>query len=294
MAVYKRTYHGYSGPETPAWSRFLVLYRFSRKTVFRSKIQTSFFVLCFFFPLLCLLGIYANDHLSAFSSFAGRKEALLEINGKFFIFYLNLQGLLAFLLTAFIGPGLVSPDLANGALPLYLSRPLSRTGYVLGKMSVLVILLSWITWVPGLVLFFVQASLSGFQWMLDNLWMAGGILVGSFIWIVILSLLSLALSAWVKWRVAAGALLVGAFFFGAGFAQAINGVLRTQQGYLLDIAHLVSVISKDLFRDNENPSFTHYAGQPFSTTEASIALLVIAGLCLLLIMRKVKANEVVR
>ena len=51
----------------------------------------------------------------------------------------------------------MSPDLRNNGLPLYLSRPFSRTEYVLGKMSVLLILLSAITWVPGLLLFLFQA-----------------------------------------------------------------------------------------------------------------------------------------
>jgi ABC-2 type transport system permease protein len=286
MAVYKRSYRGYSGEITPPWSRFLVLYRFSRRTLFRSKVQTGFFVLCFFFPLLCLLGIYANSHLSAFSFLGQRPPSFLEINGSFFSVYLGVQASLAFVLTAFIGPGLVSPDLANGALTLYLSRPLSRTEYVLGKMSVLVITLSWITWIPGLALFFVQASLAGWQWMWDNAWIAGAIVAGSFVWILVLALAALALSAWVKWRVVAGALLLGVFFLGAGFARAINAVLRTQQGYLVDISQLVSIVWHDLFRETSDP--------PFSVTEASIALLVFTAFCLYLLMRKVRANEVVR
>src|SRR5438067_11986990 len=98
--------------------------------------------------------------------------ALFEINGSFFGIYLGVQGALSFILTAFIGPGLVSPDLANGALTLYLCRPLSRTEYVLGKMSVLAIQLSWITWIPGLLLFFVQAGLSGPHWLIVNAWVA--------------------------------------------------------------------------------------------------------------------------
>ncbi|MBV8552117.1 MAG: ABC transporter permease [Acidobacteriaceae bacterium] len=286
MAVYKRTYRGYSGAITPSWSRFLVLFRFSRETLFRSKVQTAFFVLCFFFPLLCLLGIYANAHLSVFSFLGRRSEPLLNINGQFFFTYLTVQSTLSFILAAFIGPGLVSPDLANGALTLYLCRPLSRTEYVLGKMSVLVIVLSWITWVPGLLLFAVQASLSGWQWLADNLWIATGIVWGSFIWILILSLLSLALSAWVKWRIAAGGLLLATFWVGAGFAQAINAVLRTKQGYLLDVGNLVAAIWHGLFRDGVNMGF--------SVTEAWIALLAFCGFCLLLLMRKVKANEVIR
>jgi ABC-type transport system involved in multi-copper enzyme maturation permease subunit len=51
----------------------------------------------------------------------------------------------AFLLTAFVGPGLISPDLGNNALVLYFCRPFSRTEYVAGKLLVLVKLLSYIT-----------------------------------------------------------------------------------------------------------------------------------------------------
>jgi ABC-2 type transport system permease protein len=286
MAVYKRTYRGYSGSITPTWSRFLVLYRFSRRNLFRSKMQTAFFVLCFFFPLLCLLGLYANAHLSAFAFLAGRTEPLFAVDAKFFLTYLTFQSSLAFILTAFIGPGLVAPDLANGALTLYLCRPVSRTEYVLGKMSVIVIILSWITWIPGLVLFIVQASLSRWDWFTQNFFMAIAIVLGSWIWIITLALLALALSAWVKWRIAAGALLLAILFMGSGFAQAINAVLQTKQGFLIDISQLMAVIWRSLLHDSSD--------LPFSATESWIALLAVAGCCLFLLMKKVRANEVVR
>jgi len=286
MAVYKRTYRGYSGALTAAWSRFLVLFRYSRRDLFRSKFMTGFNVFCLFFPVLCLLGIYANAHLSAFSFLGQRSGPLLKIDGKFFLLFLGIQSSLAFLLTAFIGPGLVSPDLANGALTLYLCRPLSRIEYILGKMSVLVIVLSWVTWIPGLVLFFVQASLSGWGWMVDNFWIAGGIVLGSWLWIVSIGLLALALSAWVKWRIAAGALLLAVLFMGDGFAHAINRVLQTEQGFLFDITKLTTIVWQDLLHDS--------ADRPIPVGEAWVALLAFAGLCFYLLMKKIRANEVVR
>ena len=39
---------------------------------------------------------------------------------------------------------------------LYLARPISRAEYVLGKMAVLAILLSPMTWVMGVFIFFLQ------------------------------------------------------------------------------------------------------------------------------------------
>lgn len=286
MAVYKRTYHRYTGELTPAWSRFLILYRYSRKSMLSSRPLTGFFVLCFFFPLFCILEIYLTHNLDFLAKYGFDASQFLSINNKFFFYFTDVQGVLAFILTAFTGPGLISPDVANGALPLYFCRPFSRVEYVAGKMAALAVLLSQITWVPGLVLFAVQASLAGRHWLAENLWIAGSILLASWIWIAILCLLAMALSAWVKWRFVAGALMLGVFFFGSGFGHAINAVMRTDSGSLLDIGNLIVVVWTGLFRIASE--------LPTSTAAAWIMLLAVCGFCLLLLMRKVRAYEVIK
>ena len=285
MAVYRRTYAAYSGTLTPSWSRWLVLFRYSRKNVFRSKFQTALFVACFFYPVICLLAIYLAHNL-AFLEQIGAPPKLLQIDNTFFFYFVNVQGILAFVLTAFVGPGLISSDLANGALPLYFCRPLSRPEYVVGKASVLGILLSEITWVPGLVLFIVQATLAGPRWAWDNLWIAGSLILSSLLWIAMLSLLAMALSAWVKWRIVAGALLLAMLFFGWGFAGAINAVMRTDSGSFLNLVYLMMTVGNSLFRIDVE--------RAIPGVEASIALLVYCSICLVLLLRKVRAYEVVR
>jgi len=285
MAVYRRTYASYTGALTPAWSRWLVLFRYARRTLFRSKLLTAFFVLCFFYPLLCLAAIYLSHNLS-FLEQMGAPTGFLVVDNRFFFYFTAVQGWLAFILTAFAGPGLISGDLANGALPLYFCRPFSRSEYVLGKASVLGILLSQITWVPGLVLFVVQASLAGPSWTWNHLWIAGSIVVSSLIWILILSLLAMALSAWVKWRIVAGALLLAMLFFGMGLAGAINAVLRTDFGSFVNLAYLMNSVSSTLFQMDMEPSI--------SATAAGIAILVYCALCLALLLKKVRAYEVIR
>ena len=285
MAVYRRNYKPYSGGLTPEWSRFLVLFRYSRRTLFRSKLQTGFFVACFFFPLICLVLIYLA-HSASFLQEMGVPQEIISIDNKFFFHFMSVQGVLAFLLTAFTGPGLISPDLANGALPLYLCRPFSRTEYVLGKSSVLAILLSQITWIPGLALFVMQASLAGAGWTWANLWIAGSLMISSVLWIAILSLLAMALSAWVKWRIVAGALLLAVMFFGAGFAQAINTVLNTESGNFFNLAFLMGTVWNSLFQVSPEH------GIPVA--QAWLALLVYCTICLGLLLRKVRAYEVVR
>jgi ABC-2 type transport system permease protein len=285
MAVYRRTYASYAGALTPEWSRWLVLFRYARRNLFRSKFLTAFFVVCFFPPLVFLALIYLANNLS-FLQQIGAPSGFLTIDNRFFFYFINIQGWLAFVLTAFAGPGLISGDLANGALPLYFCRPFSRSEYVLGKASVLVILLSQITWVPGVILFVVQATLAGPRWAWDNLWIAGSLIASSLIWIAILSLLAMALSAWVKWRIVAGALLLAMLFFGAGFAEAINAVLRIESGHLVNLAYLMTTVWNSLFRMDSD--------RAFSAVEAVTALLVYCGVCLGLLMRKVRAYEVIR
>jgi ABC-2 type transport system permease protein len=286
MAVYRRTYTSYSGPLTPAWSRSLVLFRYSRRKLFQSKLQTALFVLCFFYPLGCLLMIYAANNLSFLERLGGLGSSFIKIDNKFFLSFIEVQGVLAFVLTAFTGPGLISPDLANGALPLYLCRPFSRAEYILGKASVLAIVLSQITWIPGLVLFGVQSSLAGPGWTWNHLWIAGSMVLSSLLWIIVLSLLAMALSAWVKWRIVAGALLLGVLFFGAGFAQAVNAVLRTQSGHFLNIVYLMGTVWTSLFRVDMEGSIT--------PSQAWIALLIYCAICLALLVRRVRAYEVVK
>jgi len=285
MAVYRRNYKAYTGALTAAWSRCFVLFRYSRRNLFRSKFMTALFVVCFFYPLMCLIMIYLA-HSASFLREMGLPTEILSIDNKFFFHLISVQGVFAFLLTALTGPGLISPDLANGALPLFFCRPFSRAEYVLGKSAVLAILLSEITWVPGLILFVIQASLAGPSWAWTNLWIAGSILVSSLIWIAILSLLAMALSAWVKWRIVAGALLLAVMFFGAGFAQAINAVMRTDSGHFFDLAYLMGTVWNALFQVDSDHAIP--------VAEAWIALLVYCAICLGLLMRKVRAYEVIK
>lgn len=284
MAVHKRSYRGYAGQLTPLWSRCLIVTRYAFKNVFQWKFLAVFFVVCFIFPLLCAVGIYVNHNLSLLAMFGVR--SLLNVDAGFFFHFLRVQGSLAFILTALVGPGLVSPDLANSGLPLYFCRPLSRAAYVAGKMLVLVSLLSLITWVPALLLFLLQSTLAGASWMWANLWLASGIFLGSAIEILVFSMLALALSAWIKRKLAAGAALLAVFFFGAGFGEAADAILRTNKGALLNLGRLIYTVQAHLFRQ---PWLS-----PISGGSAWTALLAVSAFCLWLLARKVRAYEVVR
>ena len=286
MAVYKRAYKGYEGSLTPAWSRFLILPRASFSRLFQSKFLVVYLVACFFYPLGSAAFIYLSHNLSFLTTFGIPAGQALQINSTFFRVYCIVQGSFAYLLTAFVGPGLVAPDLANNALPLYFCRPFSRLEYVLGKMSVLMMLLSLVTWIPGLLLFGIQSSLAGREWMWSNLWIARGIVVGLLLWSILLSLIALALSAWVKWRIAAGALILGVYFAGGGFGAAINSIVRTHYGWLIDVSQIIGNIWSQMFRADGPPEVPYL--------DSWIAWGVACLICLAMLSCRVKAFEVVK
>jgi ABC-2 type transport system permease protein len=296
MAVFKHAYKGYDGPLTPTWSRFLVLPRYAFEEMGRKRFYTMFFMASLIAPLIYALIIYVEHNLSALKMLQVRN--LVEINARFFLNFLGTQSMLAFFLAAFVGPGQISPDLANNALSLYLARPFSRAEYVMGKLSVLLILMSFMTWIPGLLLFILQASLEGNGWFGQNLRIAVAIFLGAWIWILLLSLLALALSAWVKWKPMAGGLLFGVFFVAAGFGGAINGIMRTQWGNLLNLSHLIGTVWTSLFEQpmhrGNGAVFFRVHGQDTPIWSCWVALLIICGFCLYLLSRKIRGAEVVR
>jgi len=268
------------------WSRFLILTRYSYSRLFQSKFIVLFLSACLFYPVGCLGFIYFshNQELLALLSLGSAKFP--AVDGRFFYTFCKIQGTLAYLLVALVGPGLISPDLANGAFPLYFSRPFSRTEYVAGKMALLVFLLSLITWVPGLVLYSVQGGLEGWDWTRDNLWLGGAIFFGLLLWIVILSLIALACSAWVKWKIAAGALVLAIFFAGAGFGAAVNNVLRTQYGGLISLNKIIYTIWGGLFR--------YDLGAELSLGQAWFVLALTCAICVWLLAKRIRPIEVIK
>jgi ABC-2 type transport system permease protein len=301
MAVYKKTYRPYEGALTSSLTRFLVIPRYAFEDLQKSRFLTIFFLASFIYPLICVLFIYVRHNASALNILGVQgADRLIAINTTFFLNFLGWQSMLALFLAAFVGPGQVSPDLANNGLSLYLARPFSRAEYVLGKMWILLVLMSLMTWIPGLLLFFLQSYLEeGWTWMHDNTNLAVGVFFGAWLWILILALLALALSAWVKWKPAAGALMFGVFFVAAGFGAAVNGVQRTKWGHLFNISALIGSVWVHLFSadpkvNNGGAFFRMPADEELPLWCCWAALAFFCAVCLYMLHRKIRGAEVIQ
>jgi len=305
MAVLERTYKRYEGALSPEWSRFLIIPRHAFRNVFRSKLFTGFFALSFVWPLVCAIVIYLHHNAEALAIMRISVVDVLPIDATFFQTFVSVQGWIGVFMAVLVGPQQVSRDLTNNALPLYLCRPFTRSEYVVGKMSIVMLLLSTITWVPGLILFLLQSYLEGWSWFVSNIPIASAIFLGSLVWILLLALLTQTISAWVKWSLAARAALIGLFFIPSVFAAIVNQLLETHWGNILSPGALIWNVCAGLFgtfsrqvtdiQQMRNNRVIQAALMTEPPLWASwLMLFLICAFCLWLLSRKVKAYEVVK
>ena len=286
MAVYKRGYRRYDGPLTGRWARFMVLPRYAWRTLYEQRLVILLTVVAFLWPLLCAGFIYLTNHVELLQGLDPEFLEFIQVDGRFFSIFMYVQAGCAVFLAALAGPGLVAPDLSNNALPLYFSRPLTRWSYALARLTVIVGMLSVVTWVPGLLLFALQVGLAGGWWFLANWTLGAGMVVGFLLWLLILGLVAMASSAYVKWRIVAGAVSLAVFFILSGVAEMIDEIFRVNWGHVIDPAWTVNRVWCTLL--GVDPP----AGPGAVTSIFALATFV--ALLVVVIERKLRPVEVVR
>jgi len=289
LSVYKQEYRAYTGTRTPLWARVAVVVRYSFAEAWSSRITATLFTLSMVPVIVYLVGIYlANNPLAR--SLLLRRNPAFTIDAGYFLRVLETQCWLALVMTAWIAPRLVSFDLGDNALPILLSHPISRFGYVLGKGITLFGCLSLVTWVPCLLLFTFQGYSSAGPWLMPNLRIAGGLLAGSLLWIALLSILGLALSSWVKWRIVATGVIFAVVFVPAGMGGIITGILRTKWGFLLN----APVMMTQLWQRMLGAPQTMRADLYLPKAAIVVVLLMICFTSVIMLNARIRARDVVR
>jgi ABC-type transport system involved in multi-copper enzyme maturation permease subunit len=264
--------------------------RYGFAEIWSSKVTAILCVACYVPAIIMMFTIYLMNNPAA-RLLVGGNIRVLDIDQHFFLLILKMQCWLALVLTAWIGPRLMSPDLADNALPLLLSRPISRVEYVLGKLAVLVGCLSLVTWVPALLLFLFQTYSSKVPWAGKHLFIAWGLFVGALIWILFLSLFALTLSSWVKWRVVATGAIFAGILVPAGIGVVFNAVVRTKWGFLINVPYSMASLWQRLLRIQPNAFEIRLPLPPI----AILAMLLLASAaCVAALNARVRAREVVR
>jgi ABC-2 type transport system permease protein len=214
------------------------------------------------------------------------QASLLAPSAETFRQFLEQQQTFVFFVTVYAGAGLIANDRRANALQIYLSKPLTRTEYILGKLAILMTFLALVTWLPAILLLIVQIAFAGnFTFFKTNAFLFPAITLFAFIQVVLASATMLALSSLSKSSRYVAILYAAVIFF----TQAIYGVLyavtrSTSLSWLSFSANLAQV-GDVIFR------------QPLKyDTPWPVSLLMIIGLVAvsaLILERRVRGVEVV-
>jgi ABC-2 type transport system permease protein len=285
MAVHSHVFHPYAGARTSPRNRWMVVARYALSEVLALKKTIALLVLAAFPLLGGAVVIYLHHNLEAIKILQMPLKALVPIDNRFFYWILTAQCWIAFGLTASIGARVLVNDLRDNALPLYLSRPLTRVEYVLGKTAAIAFLTSLVTWVPSLLLFGLQGSLDR-DWMAANWWLGPAIFLGAWTAIPLFALVCLAVAAVLRRRAAAEAAFVALFIVIPLIAKIVDQFLHADWW----VRFFVPAIFESLW----TPLFRLQQSNGLSPAGAAVSLAVALLLAGTVLLRRVRAWEVIR
>lgn len=210
----------------------------------------------------------------------------LAVQSGSFLVYLRTQMMFAFLVTIFAGSGVISGDLRTRALPLYLSKPIGRGDYVLGKLLVPSTLIAMVTLVPAELLLLLRVLTSeGDAYLVEGPLLAVRIGVTSLVIILTMSAIMLALSSLTRSTWLPGLGFAIAYLFGRAFAGLLRLVFDSDYPLLLSVRENIVRVADGIF------------GTPPATGPSWILSLVvllgIAGLSGLVLHLRIRAVDVV-
>jgi ABC-2 type transport system permease protein len=191
------------------------LARASLKLLLRRRLMWGLFGLAllvfFFFFYAQYLVVWITNQLSTETvRFAGipvsarnlsRFLDRLALNGTDHTFgnFIWYQGYVLVIVLALAGSVLVGNDFAYGSLPFYLAKPIGRWHYVLGKCLAVGALINLLTTMPALLLWLEAGLLYDWRsYYFNNLDLLVGIIGYGLVLTVVLSLLVIATSVWLR------------------------------------------------------------------------------------------------
>ena len=181
-----------------------------------------------------------------------QQASFLNATPTMFRDYLAQQGVFVFFITLYVGSGLIANDRRANALQIYLSKPLSRVDYVVGKLATLLIFLTAVTWVPGILLLIMQILFAGnLTFLKANLFLFPAITVFSAVTVLTSSFTMLALSSLSKSRRFVAVMYAGLIFFTAAMYQALKGITGSSAWVFISPGDVLDVIGDRIFRSTE-------------------------------------------
>ena len=278
MPIHDQSYRRYGGGKTSPGQAWTVIAWAGIKNLIRKRAFMGLLIFAWLPFVVRAVQLYVAANFP--------QASILAPDPKTFRDFLEQQDFFVFIVTIYAGAGLIASDRRANALQIYLSKPLMRSEYIAGKAAVLFSFLLFVTWVPAILLLFLQVAFKGsFEFMHNNLFLFPAITVAAFLQALVATFTMLALSSLSKSSRYVGILYAGIIFFTAavyGVMYAITGSSSLSWMSLgSNLAQVVDVV---------------FRLKPRYATPWPVSLVVLIGLVVLSISvleRRVRGVEIV-
>ncbi len=241
MPIHDQSYRRYGGQRGDPRRVWMVIARAGIVSVVKKR---AFLGLLF----LAWLPFIVRVVQAYFSTTFAQVEAL-AINADTYRTFLDQQGTFVFFVTVWIGSGLIANDRRANALQIYLSRPLTRAEYVLGKAAILFVFLVMVTWLPAILLLLLQGAFAGsFTFLRSNVHLIPAITLFSLVEILVATLSMLALSSMSASSRFVAVMYAGIVLFTDAMFAAVRGILGSTGLSWISVPASLEQVGDAIFR----------------------------------------------
>jgi ABC-type transport system involved in multi-copper enzyme maturation permease subunit len=278
--IHDQSYRHYAGERRPPGRAWTVI----ALTGLRSVLSRKVFMAILFFAWIPFIVRTIQIYLvTAYPTTA----QMLPVEAKTFQQFIEQQGFWVFLITVFVGAGLIANDRRANALQIYRSKPLLRAEYIGGKLTILLSLLLFVTLVPALLLLLLQIGFAGnLDFVRSNLHVVPAMILASLMRVIVAGCAMLALSSLSKSTRYVAILYTGVIFF----TESVYGVLTA-------ITDSTRVAWVSITANMENVADLMFRQTPRYETPVAVSVLILLGLLAVSISvleRRVRGVEIVK
>ena len=306
-------YRALGGPRLGPWQGVIAIARSSLLLLARRKLFWALYALSVMIFLFYFFGQYlmvflenrVNESLVRTGNLFARnmrpefvtrmlREALhMDGSADTFGDFMWGEGYIAMVILAFAASVIVGNDFQHNSLPFYLSKPIGRWHYLVGKALAVAVVINAMTTVPAIALFIEYGFIDTWDYYVDQFRLLLGILAYGAALTVTLSLLLLVTATWLRRTVPLVMVWTAAFVM-ARLVQRwlVDGLGMAPEWRLLDIWNNMYLFGQWVFGKEHELLRPMNQEQPAYWQATSVMVAVIVA-CLLYLRRRVRAVEVV-
>jgi ABC-2 type transport system permease protein len=279
VPIHDQSYRRYSGEKRPVKSAWMVIARAGLMSFLSRRAFLGLLIVAWIPFIVRASQLFLASNFSQAATF-------LAPSAQTFRDFLGQQGIFVFLITVYVGAGLIANDRRANALQLYLSKPVTRAEYILGKMTVLATFLLAVTWLPAILLLILQIAFSGnFTFLKANSSLIASVTLYCLLVVIVITFSMTALSSLSRSSRFVGILFAGALIFSDAMFNALRFITGSTTISWVSIQASLDQVGDVIFRQT-----------PRHQTPVAVSFLVLLAVVVIsvsVLERRVRGVEVV-